>query len=55
MLPEPDADRVFEDIKSGVSPPRAKDRGLTVRHLERFFDPAIFSEGGTEVNFYWNA
>ncbi|CCM04694.1 uncharacterized protein FIBRA_06880 [Fibroporia radiculosa] len=43
LVPEPDAQTVFEDIKRGAPPPRARDRGLTVRHLTQFFDPSIFS------------
>ena len=43
MVPEPDVQTVFEDIKSGAAPNRARDRGLTVRHLQPFFDPSIWS------------
>ena len=43
MVPEPDVETVFEDIKSGATPNRASDRGLTVRHLQPFFDPSIWS------------
>ncbi|KAG9315098.1 DnaJ-domain-containing protein [Chiua virens] len=48
LVPEPDADAVFEDIKNGAPPSRARDRGLTVRHLSRFFDATIWSgfDGG---------
>ncbi|OSX59062.1 hypothetical protein POSPLADRAFT_1075842 [Postia placenta MAD-698-R-SB12] len=42
LIPEPDAQTVFDDIKRGAPPPRARDRGLTVRHLAQFFDPAIY-------------
>jgi len=42
MIPEADSKTVFEDIKRGAPPPRARDRGLTVRHLEQFFNPSIF-------------
>ncbi|KAH8094576.1 DnaJ-domain-containing protein [Cristinia sonorae] len=42
LVPEPDADTVFEDIKRGAAPPRARDRGLTVNHLARFFDPTQY-------------
>ncbi|KXN85869.1 hypothetical protein AN958_10767 [Leucoagaricus sp. SymC.cos] len=48
LAPEPDAETVFEDVKRGAPPSRARDRGLTERHLERFFDPTIwkdFSDG----------
>ncbi|KAK0495324.1 DnaJ domain-containing protein [Armillaria luteobubalina] len=43
LEPEPDAETVFEDIRKGAPPPRARDRGLTVRHLARFFDATIWS------------
>ncbi|KAL4242766.1 Multifunctional chaperone and stress response protein [Abortiporus biennis] len=43
LVPEPDARTVFEDIKRGAPPPRARDRGLTVRHLQQFFDASIYS------------
>ncbi|KAG2118552.1 DnaJ-domain-containing protein [Suillus cothurnatus] len=43
LAPEPDAEAVFEDIRKGAPPPRARDRGLTIRHLARFFDATIWS------------
>ncbi|CAA7265571.1 unnamed protein product [Cyclocybe aegerita] len=44
LVPEPDAETVFEDIRKGVNPSnRARDRGLTVRHLARFSDTAAWS------------
>ncbi|KAF9223560.1 DnaJ-domain-containing protein [Gyrodon lividus] len=43
LIPEPDAATVFEDIRRGAPPPRARDRGLTVRHLSQFFDATIWS------------
>ncbi|KAI0709853.1 DnaJ domain-containing protein [Earliella scabrosa] len=43
LIPEPDAADVFEEIKRGAPPPRARDRGLTVRHLTQFFDISIYS------------
>ncbi|KAI0077259.1 DnaJ-domain-containing protein [Panus rudis PR-1116 ss-1] len=43
LIPEPDTQTVFEDIKRGAPPPRARDRGLTVRHLQKFFNPSIYS------------
>jgi len=42
-VPEPDAEAVFEDIRRGAPPPRARDRGLTVKHLAQFFNTAIWS------------
>lgn len=35
---------VFEDIRRGAPPARARDRGLSVRHLSRFFDPSIWKK-----------
>ncbi|KAH9838779.1 uncharacterized protein C8Q71DRAFT_752827 [Rhodofomes roseus] len=43
LAPEPDARTVFEDVKRGAPPPRARDRGLTVRHLAQFFDASIYT------------
>ncbi|KIK80969.1 hypothetical protein PAXRUDRAFT_833203 [Paxillus rubicundulus Ve08.2h10] len=43
LVPEPDAEIVFEDVRRGALPPRAGDRGLTVRHLSQFFDTTIWS------------
>lgn len=42
LIPEADADEVFENIRKGASAPPARDRGLTVRHLSRFFDATIW-------------
>ncbi|TFK86714.1 DnaJ-domain-containing protein [Polyporus arcularius HHB13444] len=42
LIPEPDAADVFEEIRKGAPPPRARDRGLTVRHLAQFFDLSIY-------------
>ncbi|KAF8121833.1 DnaJ-domain-containing protein [Boletus edulis] len=43
LAPAPDAEAVFEDVRRGAPPPRARDRGLTVGHLSRFFDATIWS------------
>ncbi|KAF7330413.1 DnaJ-domain-containing protein [Mycena venus] len=43
LAPEPDDATVYEDIRKGAAPSRAQDRGLTVRHLTRFFDSSIWS------------
>ncbi|KAJ7674172.1 hypothetical protein B0H17DRAFT_1161784 [Mycena rosella] len=43
LAPEPDDATVYEDIRKGAAPSRAQDRGLTVRHLTRFFDASIWS------------
>ncbi|KAJ2914522.1 hypothetical protein MD484_g5916, partial [Candolleomyces efflorescens] len=42
LVPEADGEAVFEDIRSGKPPPRTRDRGLTPRHLARFFDATIW-------------
>ncbi|KAG6853795.1 hypothetical protein C0991_001384 [Blastosporella zonata] len=44
LVPEPDAETVFEDIRKGAPPPRARDRGLTSRHLSRFLDASLWSD-----------
>jgi hypothetical protein len=33
---------VLDDIRRGAPPPRGKDRGLTVSHLNTFLDPRIW-------------
>ncbi|KAA1467416.1 DnaJ-domain-containing protein [Dentipellis sp. KUC8613] len=43
LVPEADAETVFEDIKKGHTPARARDRGLSVKHLAPFFNPSIWS------------
>ncbi|KAL0954728.1 hypothetical protein HGRIS_003681 [Hohenbuehelia grisea] len=43
LAPEPDAETVFEDIRKGAPPSRARERGLTSRHLAQFFDPSKWS------------
>ncbi|PCH42611.1 DnaJ-domain-containing protein [Wolfiporia cocos MD-104 SS10] len=43
LVPEPDAQTVFEDIKKGAPPSRARNRGLTARHLTRFFDQSVYT------------
>lgn len=42
LVPEPDADIVLDDIRRGAPLPGKKDRGLTVRHLNAFFNPRIW-------------
>ncbi|KAL4268275.1 DnaJ-domain-containing protein [Pleurotus pulmonarius] len=44
LIPEPDAETVFEGIRKGAPPSRARDRGLTVRHLAQFFDTTKWSD-----------
>jgi len=43
LVPEPDAETVVNDIKRGAAPSRARDRGLTVRHIQAFLNPSIWS------------
>ena len=43
LVPEPDVETVFEDIKKGTTPARARDRGLSVRHLAPFLNASIWS------------
>jgi DnaJ family protein A protein 5 len=43
LIPEPDAETVVNDIKKGAAPSRARDRGLTVRHIQAFLNPSIWS------------
>lgn len=38
MSPEPDAEAIFEAVRKGAPPPRARDRGLSTRQLAGFFD-----------------
>ncbi|KAG6900591.1 hypothetical protein C0993_008309 [Termitomyces sp. T159_Od127] len=42
-MPEPDAETVYQDIRKGAPPPRARDRGLTSRHLSRFLDASLWT------------
>lgn len=43
MIPEADAEVVFQDVCKGVNlTSRIRDRGLSVRHLARFFDATIW-------------
>ncbi|KAF9267646.1 DnaJ-domain-containing protein [Marasmius fiardii PR-910] len=52
LAPEPDDETVYQDIKTGA-PPRARDRGLTVRHLTRFFDASVWDGfGDIDDGFY---
>ncbi|KAJ7573863.1 DnaJ domain-containing protein [Mycena floridula] len=43
LAPEPDEETVYEDIRRGAAPSKARDRGLTVNHISRFFNPSIWS------------
>ncbi|KAG2148999.1 DnaJ-domain-containing protein [Suillus bovinus] len=53
LAPEPDAEAVFDDIRKGAPPPRARDRGLTVRHLAQFFDATIWSDFDDSENSFF--
>lgn len=48
MAPEPDDETVYEDIRKGAPPSRARDRGLSVRQLSRFFDATLWKDFGDE-------
>ncbi|GLB40594.1 putative dnaJ molecular chaperone homology domain [Lyophyllum shimeji] len=43
LVPEPDDETIFEDIQKGVRPSRARDRGLSARHILRFLDATLWS------------
>lgn len=49
-MPEVDADTVLDGIRRGAPPPRGKDRGLTVSHLNTFLNPRVWKtfEGDSE-------
>ncbi|KAH7102771.1 DnaJ-domain-containing protein [Auriculariales sp. MPI-PUGE-AT-0066] len=53
LAPEADAETVFEDIRRGAAPPRARDRGLTTKHVLMFFDPRIFAGFGDDSNSFY--
>ncbi|CAL1715733.1 unnamed protein product [Somion occarium] len=53
LVPEPDAETVFEEIRKGAPAPRAQNRGLTVRHLSQFFDTSIYSGYDDEPNSFF--
>ncbi|KAL5526038.1 hypothetical protein ACEPAG_7376 [Sanghuangporus baumii] len=43
LVPEPDAETVFEEVRRGGGSGRPGDRGLTVRHLTPFFNPSSWT------------
>ncbi|KAF8638701.1 hypothetical protein AX17_001996 [Amanita inopinata Kibby_2008] len=43
LAPEPDEDDVVNDVCRGVPPRRTRGRGITARHLSRFFDTTLWS------------
>ena len=56
LVPEPDAETVVNDIKRGTAPSRARDRGLTVRHIQAFLNASIWSGFGDGENVWlWDA
>jgi DnaJ homolog subfamily A member 5 len=59
LAPEPDTATVVNDIKKGIAPSCARDRGLTVRHIWAFQDPSIWSGFEDEVHeenvWLWDA
>lgn len=54
LAPEADANSVLDEIRKGAPPPRGRDRGLTVSHLETFLDPRIWEtfEDDGENSFF---
>ncbi|KAF9474678.1 DnaJ-domain-containing protein [Pholiota conissans] len=55
LIPEPDVETVFDDIRKGANlKSRVRDRGLTVRHLTRFFDATIWKSFGDEDNSFFS-
>jgi len=55
LVPEPDAETVFDDVRKGVNPSaRVRGRGLTVRHLARFLDATIWDSFGDEENSFFS-
>lgn len=45
LAPEPDEAQIFEDIRTGKasnSRPRAKDPGLTTKHILKFLNPTLW-------------
>jgi DnaJ homolog subfamily A member 5 len=53
LIPEADAETVFEDVRRGVKS-TLRDRGLTIRHLAYFFDPTIW-EGFDDEEKVWTS
>ncbi|GJJ08618.1 hypothetical protein Clacol_002837 [Clathrus columnatus] len=54
LIPEADAEEVFEQVKSGATlKVRQRERGLTTRHLVKFFDTNCWSNfDDSESGFY---
>ncbi|KAL0580009.1 hypothetical protein V5O48_002012 [Marasmius crinis-equi] len=53
LAPEPDEETVYQDIRTGAPPPRARDRGLTVRHLTRFLDASVWKGFGDDEDGFF--
>ncbi|KAF5375590.1 hypothetical protein D9757_008538 [Collybiopsis confluens] len=53
LAPEPDDKTVYEDIRRGAPPSRARDRGLTVRQLSRFFDATLWQDFGDDGDGFY--
>ncbi|KAF8807088.1 DnaJ-domain-containing protein [Phlegmacium glaucopus] len=54
LIPEADAEAVIEDVRKGVNPTsRVRDRGLTIRHLARFFDATVWEGFDDEDNGFF--
>ncbi|KAK2463473.1 hypothetical protein APHAL10511_004559 [Amanita phalloides] len=51
FVPEPDADSVLDEIRQGAAP-RHRGKGVTTRHLARFFDTIWTSYGDNEDDFF---
>lgn len=43
LVPEADAGTVLEEVRAGKKQSQHRDRGLTVRHLMKFFDAGNWS------------
>ncbi|EIW57820.1 DnaJ-domain-containing protein [Trametes versicolor FP-101664 SS1] len=43
LIPEANTADVLDEIRRGAPPPKARDRGLSVRHLKPFFDTGIYN------------
>lgn len=54
LAPEADAETVFEDVRRGAAPPRARDRGLTTNHLMMFFNASVWSGFGTDDRSFYS-
>ncbi|KAJ3966472.1 DnaJ domain-containing protein [Lentinula raphanica] len=54
LAPEPDDETVYEDIRKGAAPSRARNRGLSVRQLSRFFDATIWKDFGDEGDGFYS-